>query len=174
MRPFVDARAEWGKRFRHLVSWSLCPGLMDLTVTLYEHGVFEVQGGTAGVMVSIEPITGLFEEDALAVAAPLLGAWLNRGIVLARETGHGDPFAAGVLTRNISDDSIVRDVVRLAPAAFVAEMLPAIVQIATARPRAHEALLPAGPFAARYRGTSYTAWTRRSSTGSRTLCVTSL
>lgn len=155
VRPHLGSSPQWRYRIRHLLDWSLSPGLVHLAVEVMTDGGYDEEGGVTPC-VSAAPLTTVMVEDGSAVTLPLLGAWLRRGTALARSTGSSNPFEAGTLAQDPGVESVVHELVDAAPAGFVTEVLPTVVQVALSDQRERGGLLPTGPLGrSRYVGTTH-------------------
>ena len=98
VRPHIDESEDWRQRLGWMLSWSLCSGLVNLTIELIELGHFDdLRGPLAANSDFWSLLYGLENEDP-AGAARLVGAFLCRGLARARQDGAEDPFGSGHLS----------------------------------------------------------------------------
>lgn len=156
LRPYVGRSEAWRQRLRALVEWSLTPGLVPFAVELIEGGHIDDARGPIAVNSDFWSIVGLLEDDDPEGAARVIGAFLRRALVRARLDGSDDPFEAGHLSTHSPSADVIREVAVKAPAAFIDEVLPFVVDVALVRQRPHEDDLPSGGrWGHRYRGSDY-------------------
>ncbi|GAB3236916.1 hypothetical protein GCM10027447_35650 [Glycomyces halotolerans] len=143
LRPYIGAGDRWRERLITLINWSLPPGLVDFTVDLIEHDLLEAPD-TSATPVELWPLLYQLKATDPDGAARLVGAHLRRSLDRAREHGRADPFDAGRLDRHESSASIIQEIAESAPAAFIREVLPFVIDIALTDQRTPEARLPYG------------------------------
>ena len=130
VRPYA-ALEEWRKRFCALVAWSPSSGLVDLTVELVERGQLDDVRGPFAVNSDFWTILRRLLNEDPAGAARIIGAFLDRGLVRAREDGGEDPFECGHLANNSPTQETIVEAGSKAPAAFVRHVLPFVTHLAT-------------------------------------------
>jgi hypothetical protein len=143
LRPFVSAGAEWPQRLRSLFFWSLTPDLVEFGVELTRQGLFDyVEGETSHS--DFWSLLYVLEGTGAPGAARLIGAFLARGLERARGEGHADPFASGHLENDSTSAGVIGTIAEIAPAAFVHEVLPFVIDVAMADQRTTGNQLPYG------------------------------
>lgn len=143
LRPFVSTGAQWPQRLRSLFDWSLTPDLVEFGVELTRQGLFDyVEGETS--RPDFWSLLYVLEGTGAPGAARLIGAFLARGLERARGEGHADPFASGHLERDSTSTGVIGTIAEIAPAAFVHEVLPFVINVAMATQRTTGNQLPYG------------------------------
>jgi hypothetical protein len=134
VRPYIGVSDRWSQRLRALITWSLKPELVDLTVELIERGDLDDARGPIAVNADFWTILYSLESDDPRGAARLTGAYLQRTLVRANAAHSGDPFACGILNRYSSAGgaSTITTIAAGAPKTFLAEVLPFVAQVADA------------------------------------------
>jgi hypothetical protein len=137
--PHVGTSEAWTHRLRALIQWSLCPELVDLAVTLLDRGDLDDLRGPIAVNAGFfSALYGLHQRDP-AGTARVIGAYLRRHQARALAAKSNDPFESGHLPENeVSAAEIITAVAKGAPQAFLAEVLPFLVQVIEASARALE------------------------------------
>ncbi len=141
--PRIDGTAEWGRRVRWMISWSLSSELVDLAVAVIEAGLFDDTDAAAGGGDFWMTLHRLDSDDP-AGAARLIGAFLDRGLVRAQQAGHNDPFTSEHLSEDSHSDSVITNVARKAPAEFIEHVLPFVIEVAMANQYPCDEELPRG------------------------------
>lgn len=144
VRPHIGTTEEWRLRLRALISWSLRPELVDLAVDLLERGQLDDARGPIAVNSDFWSIVYGLADDAPDAAARLIGARLDRGLALATAAGQSDPFESKHISTHTQSGSMIADVAKAAPAAFIEHVLPFVVAVATGDQRVRDGLLPVG------------------------------
>ncbi|MFI1002477.1 hypothetical protein ACIP10_26705 [Streptomyces galbus] len=155
VQPYVGTTPQWGQRLLGLVEWALSPGLVDLAVDLIENGHADEARGPIAVNSDFWSLLYGLSETAPAPAARLVGAYLHRHLARARADGSGDPFASDHLsTRSQVADTVLSRIAKAEPAAYVEQVLPFVIDVATATStrRAGTAGLGGGHWAYRHIG----------------------
>ena len=141
--PRIDGTAEWGRRVRWMVWWSLSSELVDLAVAVIEAGLFDDADAAAGGGDFWMTLHRLDSDDP-AGAARLIGAFLDRGLARAQQAGHNDPFTSEHLPEDSRSDSVITNVARQAPAEFIEHVLPFVIEVAMANQYPCGEELPSG------------------------------
>jgi hypothetical protein len=144
VRPHVGTTDDWRVRLRALISWSINPALVPLAVELIEGGHIDDARGPIALNADFWSIVHLLEDDDPAGAARLAGAWLRRGLARANADGAQDPFESGHLDTHSQTAGVLGDIAQKAPAAYVEEILPFVVDVAIATRCDRDDLLPVG------------------------------
>ena len=143
LRTRIGGTAEWGRRVRWMLSWSLSSELVDLAVAVIEAGLFDDTDAAAGG-VDFWMILHRLDSDDPAGAARLIGAFLGRGLVRAQQAGHSDPFTSEHLSEDSHSDYVITNVARKAPAEFIEHVLPFVIEVAMANQDHPDEELPRG------------------------------
>jgi hypothetical protein len=123
----------WRNRLRALIEWSLCPELVDLAVELIGRGDLDDARGPIAVNSDFFSIVYGLKDNDPDGAAQVIGAYLRRATERARIDGSSDPFASDHIPESSSGgDTVIQDVAAGAPVAFVREILPFVVEVASA------------------------------------------
>ncbi|MFD4510958.1 hypothetical protein [Streptomyces sp. NPDC058457] len=154
VRPYVGTTPQWGQRLLRLIEWALTPDLVDLAVDLVESGHADEVRGPIAVNSDFWSLLYGLAETAPSSAARLVGAYLQRHLVRARADGFGDPFESGHLsTHSQVADTVLSQIAKAEPEAYVSQVLPFVIDVATAgstgRPDAYD---PGGRWAYRHVG----------------------
>ena len=143
LRTRIDGTAEWGRRVRWMISWSLSSELVDLAVAVIEAGLFDDADATiAGI--DFWMTLHRLENDDPAGTARLIGTFLGRGLVRSQQAGHNDPFESEHLSERSHSDSVITNVARKVPAEFIEHVLPFIIEVAMANQYPSDEELPRG------------------------------
>ncbi|MGW3106695.1 hypothetical protein [Streptomyces sp. NPDC001100] len=133
VRPYVGTTPQWGQRLLRLIEWALTPDLVDLAVDLVESGHADEARGPIAVNSDFWSLLYGLAETAPAPAARLVGAYLRRHLVRARADGSGDSFESGHLsTHSQVADTVLSRIAEAEPEAFVSQVLPFVIDVATA------------------------------------------
>jgi len=156
VRPHVGASEDWRLWLRALVSWSLTPELVPLTVELIEGGHIDDARGPIAVNSDFWSIVHMLLTKDPVGAARVTGAFLRRGLRRGQAEGSADPFESGHLATHSTDTSIFIDTAEGAPLEFLEEVLPFVVEVALVDQNHRDEHLPAGRrWGYRWRGTRY-------------------
>lgn len=153
--PHVGSSEGWRQRLRALISWSINSDLVDLAVDLIERGLLDDARGPIAVNSDFWSIVYGLHKDDPAGAARLTGAYLRRGLARARADGSAEPFESGHLDRHSPSGSVIVEIATLAPAVYLEEVLPFVVEIATADTTQIDGRLPTGPWGLRTVGATH-------------------
>jgi hypothetical protein len=153
--PHAGSSEEWRQRLRGLISWSMNSELVDLAVDVIDRGLLDDARGPIAVNSDFWSIVRRLHDDDPAGAARLTGAHLRRGLARARADESADPFDSGHLDRNSPSASVIAEVAGKAPAAYLKEVLPFVVDVATGDATQVDGRLPTGPWGLRTVGSTY-------------------
>ena len=143
VRPRLENCEQWRRCLRRMARLSLTSELADLITDAIEMGLFDdTDGPRQGADFWME--LHRLENDAPADAARLIGAFLRRGLVRARQSGADDPFETGHLSSDSHSVSVISTVARKAPAEFIEHVLGFVVEVAMANQRHPDGELPVG------------------------------
>ncbi|WP_253194481.1 hypothetical protein [Streptomyces sp. MP131-18] len=133
LRPYVGTTSQWQRRLVALIEWALTPEIVALAADLIEYGhADEIRGPIAVNSDFWSLLYGLSETDP-APAARLVGAYLRRHLARARANGSGDPFASNHLsTHSQVADTVLSRIAQAEPEAYVDQVLPFVIDVATA------------------------------------------
>ncbi|WP_285505065.1 hypothetical protein [Actinokineospora sp. NBRC 105648] len=140
VRPYVGLPGEWKARLRGMVQWSLRSDLVDLAIELIGNGTLDdVRGGLAVNSDFWTVLYGLVHDDDdrdLDGAARLIGAYLRRALIRAREDGAADPFRTDYLSdySTAGGERTITTTALGAPATFVVEVLPFMIDVMVSTP----------------------------------------
>ncbi|WP_455356942.1 hypothetical protein [Streptomyces sp. SYSU K217416] len=133
VRPYVGTTPQWGQRLLGLVEWALTSDLVDLAVDLIERGHADEARGPIAVNSDFWSLLYGLAETAPAPAARLVGAYLHHHLARARADGSGDPFASEHLsTHSQVADTVLSRIAKVEPEAYVDQVLPFVIDVATA------------------------------------------
>ncbi|MET8037769.1 hypothetical protein [Streptomyces sp. NPDC005345] len=155
VRPYVGKSPQWEQRLLGLVEWALTPDLVDLAVDLIKNGHADEARGPIAVNSDFWSLLYSLSETAPAPAARLVGAYLYRHLARARADGSGDPFESDHLsTQSQVADTVLSRIAKAEPAAYVEQVLPFVIDVATATStrRAGTTALGGGHWAYRHIG----------------------
>ena len=139
VQPHVGVSDVWRERLQRLVFWAMSADFEPLVVELIDRGELEHSHGRemAGTAL-LSNLDSLAGQDPHS-ATRILGAYLRRAAVRASQDGQPDPFTAGFLSEYAP---AARDVISPcadgAPATFVVEVLPFVLEIAAAKEAGRE------------------------------------
>ena len=144
VRPYIAISEDWRRRLSLMVLRSLSSGLVDLAVEIIERGELDENHGwlpeDLDFWLLLYPLIG---EDPVG-AARLIGAFLNRGLLRAQESGAEDPFQSDQLSMGSQATSVIGDAATGAPAEFVDRVLPFVATVAMAGQSRRDGRLPRG------------------------------
>ncbi|WP_405649641.1 hypothetical protein OG581_52485 [Streptomyces sp. NBC_01386] len=154
VRPYVGTTPQWGQRLLRLIEWALTPDLVDLAVDLVESGHADEARGPIAVNSDFWSLLYGLDETAPAPAARLVGAYLRRHLVRARADGSDDPFESEHLsTHSQVADKVLSGIAKAEPEAYVSQVLPFVVDVATAGSTGRtDSYVPSGRWAYRHVG----------------------
>lgn len=155
VEPHIGTTESWRHRLRALIQWSMSPALIDLAVTLLEHGDLDGLRGPIAVNAGFFSILyGMHQQDP-AGTARVIGAYLRRCQARAQAAGSNDPFASGHLPDyEVSSGEIIIKVATAAPRSFLDEVLPFLAHLIelTAPPSTGTRLRTSGRWGVRFTG----------------------
>lgn len=156
VRPRIGSSEEWRPWFRGLASWSLSPDLVPLALELIEGGHVDDARGPIAVNSDFWSIVRMLLDKDPVGAARVTGAFLRRGLSRAQADGMADPFESGHLDTHSTADDIFHQITEHAPAEFLEEVLPFVVEVAMVAQSGHAGHLPVGRrWGLRWRGSCY-------------------
>ena len=144
VRPHIAESEDWRRRLRLMFVRSLNSGLVDLAVDLVQRGELDEDRGPLAEDFDFWFILHSLIDDDPVGAARLIGAFLCRGLLRARQGGAEDPFRSGHLSLESQASSVISDAASAAPAEFVDRVLPFVVDVAMAGQRRRDGPLPRG------------------------------
>ncbi|MDT3443598.1 hypothetical protein [Pseudofrankia sp. BMG5.37] len=131
IRPRLGSSQRWEDVLMAFGAGASSPGLADLAVALVERGDLDHLRGRPDGFDFWLLLNGA-AKTAPAEAARPAAAWLRRAAVRARADGSDDPFASKHLsTRSPSGPGALGRIAAEAPEAFLDEVFPVVVEIAT-------------------------------------------
>ncbi|MEU6845482.1 hypothetical protein ABZ930_26740 [Streptomyces sp. NPDC046716] len=154
VRPYVGTTPQWGQRLLGLVEWALTPDLVDLAANLIENGHADEARGAIAINSDFWSLLYSLSETAPASAACLVGAYLRRHLARAHADGSRDPFASDhMATQSQVADTILSRIAEAEPEAYVDEVLPFVIDVATSSStQGDEIRAPGGRWAYRHVG----------------------
>ncbi|MEY2247252.1 NACHT domain-containing protein [Streptomyces sp. BF23-18] len=140
VQPYVGVSDAWRERLQRLIFWAMSADLEPLVVELIDRGELDdPHGRETGGTALLSNLDSLAAQDSRS-ATRILGAYLRRAAARASQDGQPDPFTAGLLT---DYTPAARDVITPcadgAPATFVDEVLPFVLEIAATKEASREA-----------------------------------
>ncbi|MGW6882654.1 hypothetical protein ACWGEU_20605 [Streptomyces goshikiensis] len=134
VQPYIGASDSWRERLQRLVFWDMSADLEPLVGELIDRGELDdPHGRETGGTALLSNLQFLAEQDPHR-ATRILGAYLRRTAARASQDGQPDPFTAGFLTEYTpAARDVITPCVAGAPALFVVEVLPFILEIAAAK-----------------------------------------
>ena len=144
LRPYVSRSEKWRNRIRALIEWSLNKDLVPLAVELVERGQLDDARGPIAINSDFWSLFHSFQDEDPEGAAHLMGAYLRQALQRAQQCGSADPFQSGHLSRDSQSHSVIGDVSAEAPARFIHEVLPFVINVAMANQYQNEGALPRG------------------------------
>ena len=144
LKPYVDRSEEWRERIRTLIVWSLNKEFVPFAVELMERGQLDDARGPIAMNSDFWSLFHSLKDEDPNGAARLIGAFLRRRLRLAQQSGYPDPFQSGLLSQDSQSLSVIGDVAVQAPAEFVHEVLPFVIEVALTNQGQYEANLPRG------------------------------
>lgn len=155
VRPHVGTTDDWRYRLSALISWSINTALVPLAIELIEGGHVDDARGPIAINSDFWSIVHFLEDDDPAGAARLAGAWLRRGLARANADGGIDPFESEHLDTHSQTADVLRDIAQKAPAAYIEEILPFVVDVEMATRRDRDELLPVGHWRYQHRDANH-------------------
>ena len=143
VRPHIAESEDWRQRLRFMISRGLNSELVDLAVELVQRGQLDDTPDQNPVYDDFWMILHSLEQEDPAGAARLIGAFLRRGLVRARQDGSEDPFESEHLSSDSQSAAVISDVAVKAPVEFVEHVLPFVIDVATANLQPRGEFLPA-------------------------------
>ncbi|MEU9914775.1 hypothetical protein [Streptomyces sp. NPDC051001] len=132
--PHIGSSEIWRDRLRQLVFWVLNGDLEGLVIELIQRGELDpLPGHTDDGDALLINLQSLAQSDPQS-ATRILGAYLRRAVARASQGGHEDPFKAGLLTNYPpTAREVIGQLSSGAPAAFVHQVLPFVLDFAAAK-----------------------------------------
>jgi hypothetical protein len=153
VRPYLGATPQWGRRLLGLIEWALTPDLVDLAVDLVESGYADEARGPIAVNSDFWSLLYGLADTHPAAAARLVGAYLRRHLVRAVADGSSDPFDSEHLpTHSQFADSVLSRIAKAEPEAYVHEVLPFVIDVATSGSAGRTGAYAGGRWAYRHVG----------------------
>ena len=149
VRPRLEDSEQCRRHLRRIMWLSLCSELVDPIAEAIEMGLFDDadrRSGGSGFWMDLHRL----KDDDPAGAARLIGAFLGRGLERAKLDGSSDPFKSGHLRSDSQPESVIADAAREAPAEFIRQVLPFVIEVAGADLHHPDGQLPAGRWRTRW------------------------
>lgn len=144
VRPHIAESESWKQCLSFMISRALNSELVDLAVELVQLGQLDDMPDQISEYGDFWLILHSLAREDPARAARLIGAFLQRGLVRARQVGSDDPFESGHLSSDSQSATVISDVADKAPVEFVEHVLPFVIDVATANLQQRDEFLPAG------------------------------
>jgi hypothetical protein len=134
VEPYIGTSKRWKNRLSYLAQWadlSLGRRFMDLFLRLLDEGILDEARGPVAVNSDFWDLLYSLATQRPGWTSEAIGHYLNRRLMLSLAAGQPNPFdsQSGTIQDSQVDDHVLAESARGAPADFIREILPFMLQV---------------------------------------------
>lgn len=132
LSSYINQSADWNDRLRWIAQWgdlSVDRAYFEFFIDLLRAGVLDEARGPIAINSDFWSLAYGLEKAEPVWACELIGAYLDRRLLLAQDEGISDPFAPGATIPDTQDPTFIVQAARVAPAPFVSHVLPFMLEV---------------------------------------------